>query len=80
MQVAGLSPCGHRRERCPSGCSSWTTFGLDHGERLDVFVALDEPPVPRHRQRGAQRLLRLRGTEEQRDVLLLEADRFLDGD
>ena len=59
---------------------------LGDAERLDLFVGLDEDrAVGAHRQRGAQRLLRLGRADRDRDdlgrdALFLEAHGFLDGD
>ncbi len=68
-------------------------FVLDHAlqelgdaERLDHRVGLDQDgAVGTHGERGAQRVLRLYGTDRDRDDLaglaaLLDADRLLDGD
>ena len=59
---------------------------LGDAERLDLFVGLDEDrAVGAHRERGAQRLLRLGRADRHRDdlgrdALFLEPDRFLDRD
>ena len=59
---------------------------LGDGQRLDLVVGLDEDgAVGAHRQRGAQRFLRLGradrdGDDLGRGALFLEADGFLDGD
>ena len=70
------------------GCSSSRDLGeqLGDGERLDLVVGLDQDrAVGAHRQRGAQRLLRLGRADRDRDdlgrdALLLQADRLLDRD
>ena len=59
---------------------------LGHRERLDLVIRLHQDrPVGAHRQRGAQRLLRLGRADRDRDdlgrdALFLEPDRFLDRD
>ena len=70
------------------GCSSSATLAssLATRERLDLVVGLDQDrAVGAHRERGAQRLLRLGRADRDRDdlgrdALLLEPDRLLDRD